>query len=86
MNMSTAFHPQTDGETERVNQELEIYLRKYCGTKQHEWDKYLKNAEFAFNCQKHSVTSQLPFYLWYGYQPNNIPKVSEDTNVPKVKD
>src|SRR6185369_13301035 len=44
---STAYHPQTDGQTERVNQELETYLRMFCNHHQNNWDELLPSAEFA---------------------------------------
>uniref|UniRef100_A0A0W0G4B7 Integrase catalytic domain-containing protein n=1 Tax=Moniliophthora roreri TaxID=221103 RepID=A0A0W0G4B7_MONRR len=47
--MSTAFHPQTDGETERVNQEIEVYLRAFCSKEQTRWKEYLPLVEFAHN-------------------------------------
>uniref|UniRef100_A0A0W0GEN7 Putative reverse transcriptase-rnase h-integrase n=1 Tax=Moniliophthora roreri TaxID=221103 RepID=A0A0W0GEN7_MONRR len=47
--MSTVFHPQTDGETERVNQEIEVYLRAFCSKEQTRWKEYLPLAEFAHN-------------------------------------
>ncbi len=44
---STAYHPQSDGQTERVNQELETYLRMFCNHNQNDWDELLPSAEFA---------------------------------------
>jgi len=48
-NSSTAYHPQTNGQTERVNQELEEYLRLYCNYKQNDWAEWLLIAEFSYN-------------------------------------
>ena len=48
-NLSTAFHPQTDGQTERVNAILEQYLRAYCNYQQDDWEKLLPIAEFCHN-------------------------------------
>jgi hypothetical protein len=67
--MSTAFHPQTDGQTERVNRVLEEYLRSYVNPMQDDWDRYLPMAEFAFNDSYHSSTGTTPFYMTYGYHP-----------------
>uniref|UniRef100_A0A0W0GEJ2 Putative pro-pol protein n=1 Tax=Moniliophthora roreri TaxID=221103 RepID=A0A0W0GEJ2_MONRR len=61
--LSTAYHPQTDGETERVNQEVEIYLRFFCVKEQTKWKDLLHFAEFAHNSRTHSVTKQSPFYF-----------------------
>lgn len=67
--MSTAYHPQTDGKTERVNQEIEQYLRTYCSYRQDDWVKWLPIAEFALNSRVHSSTGRAPFELIYGYIP-----------------
>uniref|UniRef100_A0A0W0FP90 Integrase catalytic domain-containing protein n=1 Tax=Moniliophthora roreri TaxID=221103 RepID=A0A0W0FP90_MONRR len=67
--LSTAYHPQTDRETERVNQEVEIYLCFFCAKEQTKWKDLLHFAEFAHNSQMHSITKQSPFYLTMGYHP-----------------
>jgi len=54
--MSTAYHPQTDGQTERVNQELEQYLRIFVGERQDDWYTLLPLAEFSYNNHIHSST------------------------------
>jgi len=54
--LSTAFHPQTDGQTERVNQELEQYLRMFIDHRQEQWPEWLGTAEFAYNNKAHSST------------------------------
>ena len=46
---STAFHPQTDGQTERVNQSLEQSIRQYCNYEQDNWNDLLPLAEYAYN-------------------------------------
>ena len=70
MGLSTAFHPQTDGQTERVNQELEQYLHLYTNYMQDDWNEYLASAEFTFNNRTHSSTGYSPFYLDYGRHPH----------------
>jgi len=67
--MSTAYHPQTDGQTERMNQVIEAYLRSYCNYEQNDWSEMLALAEYAYNNSKHSVTKISPFYANYGYEP-----------------
>jgi hypothetical protein len=67
--MSNAFHPQTDGQTERINQVMEAYLRSYCNYEQNDWAEMLGMAEFAYNNSKHSATKISPFYSNYGYEP-----------------
>src|SRR5580693_1389440 len=68
--MSTAYHPQTDGQTERVNQSLEEMLRIYCEKKPEEWSIYLPMAEFAYNDHLHTSTKKTPFQALYGYNPS----------------
>jgi RNase H-like domain found in reverse transcriptase/Reverse transcriptase (RNA-dependent DNA polymerase)/Integrase zinc binding domain/Chromo (CHRromatin Organisation MOdifier) domain/gag-polyprotein putative aspartyl protease len=67
--MSTAFHPQTDGQTERMNRTLEDMLRAFVGYKQNDWDKYLAAAEFAYNSAPNASTGMSPFKLNYGSEP-----------------
>ena len=67
--LSTAYHPQTDGQSERWNQEIEAYLRMFCSRRRDDWVKWLPIAEFAFNSHVHSSTGYSPFYLTYGYEP-----------------
>lgn len=68
--MSTAFHPQTDGQTERTNRTLEEMLRSYVNTHHNDWDKHLPMLEFAYNNSVNASTGYSPFYLNYGYHPN----------------
>ena len=67
--LSTAFHPQTDGQTERQNQILEQYLRCYINYRQDDWVKWIPLAEFTHNNAEHSSTGVSPFYALYGYNP-----------------
>jgi len=54
--LSMAFHPQIDRQTERVNQELEQYLRIFINHRQEQWPKWLGTAEFAYNNKVHLST------------------------------
>jgi hypothetical protein len=83
--MSTAYHPQTDGETEQVNQELEIYLRMSCSNEPETWKCYLPTAEFMHNQKMHSVVKHSPFYLIMGYEPLGLPTAFLKTNVPEAE-
>jgi len=64
--MSTAYYPQTDGQTERVNQALEQYLRCYVDYNLSNWSDLLLNAEFTYNNQAHEGIKESPFFLEYG--------------------
>jgi len=63
--MSTAFHPQTNRQTKRVNQELEQYLRIFIDYRQEQWPEWLGTAEFAYNNKAHLSTWTLPFKANY---------------------
>lgn len=67
--LSTAFHAQTDGQTERMNQTMEQYLRAYVNYQQDDWTDWLPLAEFAYNNSRQSSTEQSPFFLNYGFHP-----------------
>ncbi|KAE8697362.1 hypothetical protein F3Y22_tig00110621pilonHSYRG00135 [Hibiscus syriacus] len=69
LNFSTAVHPQTDGQTERVNALLEIYLRHYVSANQRDWPKLLDVAQFSYNLQRSEATNQSPFEIVTGQQP-----------------
>ena len=83
--MSTAFHPQTDGQTERWNQEIEQYLRIFVDYRQEDWTDLLPIAEFALNSRVHSATSQSPFFLNYGYNPEFTVAVGPSNTVPQAE-
>jgi len=67
--MLTVFHPQIDGQMERVNQELEQYLRMFIDYRQEQWPDWLGTAEFAYNNKAHSSTKTSPFKTNYGQDP-----------------
>lgn len=70
LQMSTAHHPETDGQTEIVNRTLEQMLRIWTNAKQDNWDELLPYAEMAYNNSKHSSTGYSPFYLNSGQEMN----------------
>lgn len=82
MKPSTAYHPQTDGLTERTNQTLETYLRVFCSYQQDDWVDYLALAEFCFNNTINSSTQQTPFFANLGYHPDFDIKITERTTNP----
>ena len=68
--LSSAFHPQSDGQTERLNRVMEETLRHYVNPTQDDWDRWLPVVEFALNNSVHSSTGATPFFLNYGRHPN----------------
>jgi len=67
--LSTAYHPQTNGQMERINQELEQYLRVFINHRQEQWLDWLGIAEFMYNNKIHVATKILPFKVNYGQDP-----------------
>lgn len=67
--MSTAFHPQTDGQSERTNRTMQTLLRAYVSSQQGDWVRYLPLMEYAYNDSVHPGTGTTPFFLMYGYHP-----------------
>jgi hypothetical protein len=67
--MSTAFHPQTDGQVERFNQTMESYLRCYVNYEQNNWVELLPLAQYAYNSSDIETFGVSPFYANYGYTP-----------------
>ena len=64
--LSTAFHPQTDGQIEHMNQELEQYLRFFVENRQKDWPEWLALAEFVVNNKTHTAIKVSPFMANYG--------------------
>ena len=85
LSLSTAYHPQSDGETECVNQEVETYLCIFCGNHSTSWSKSISHAEFAHNHHVHSVTNQSPFFLMMRYKPHALPIVIPTTSISTVE-
>ena len=68
--LTTAYHPQANGQTERKNQEVEQYLRMFIDTRQDDWSEFLPTAEFVINARLSSASGHTPFELMYGYTPD----------------
>src|SRR5580692_7732316 len=79
-NISTAFHPQTDGLTERKNQWVEQYLRLYTSARQDDWEQWLPLATFVHNRWPNATTKQSPHEVLLGYQPSATQGLSKPTN------
>lgn len=73
LNKSTAYHPQSDGQTESLNKVLEQYLRCVIGDKPTSWLTALPWAEWWYNTTYHSAIQMTPFEALYGYPPPQIP-------------
>ena len=84
--ISTAFHPQTDGQTERLNRTLEEMLKAYVTYKQDQWDEYLPAAEFAYNNSKQASTGFTPFELDCRQHPNTPIAMTQPSQVPAADD
>ncbi|QRW25753.1 Retrotransposable element Tf2 protein [Rhizoctonia solani] len=81
--LSSAYHLESDGQTERVNQFIEFYLRSYVAADHLDWATWLPLAEYTYNNAKHASTGKTPFELVYGrnpvMNPSNVP-----ANVPEA--
>ena len=75
--LSTAYHPQTDGQTERVNQEVKTYLCIFCTNQPRSWPNLLTTAEFQHNSAPHHSTKVSPFFLMMGYKPQAYPPIGK---------
>ena len=75
LHLSTAYHPQTDGQTERVNQCLENYLRCMCFTAPQRWSYWLSLAEWWYNTSYHTSLNMTPFQALYGFPPPMVAEV-----------
>ncbi|SOV09218.1 uncharacterized protein UDID_18291 [Ustilago sp. UG-2017a] len=78
---SSAYHPQSDGQTERINQVLEQFLHGYSNHLQTDWSDLLPLAEFSYNNAEHASTQLTPFFANYGYHP----RFSFDNTDPAVR-
>lgn len=76
LRFSSAYHPQTDGQTERVNQCLETYLRCMIFSEPHKWASWLSLAEFWYNTSFHTALNITPFQALYGVAPPQISELS----------
>lgn len=82
--MSTSYHPQTDGQTERINQIVEQYLRFYLNYQQDNWVELLPLAQFAYNSARTSTTEKSPFFANYGYEPQAYHEQLAGPEAPKA--
>ena len=88
--LSTAYHPETDGSTERMNQELETYLRTFINHAQDDWYEMLPSAEVAINGRNAASTGVSPFFLEHGYHVDpldiheELPRMTRESPVAQA--
>ncbi|MBW0481845.1 hypothetical protein O181_021560 [Austropuccinia psidii MF-1] len=83
--LSTAYHQETDGQTERVNQILQQYFWMYVSYNQDDWNTWLPPAEFSYNNSDHSSTKQSPFFTVYEKDPQfDSAHITQDTPAGKL--
>ncbi|QRW24326.1 Retrotransposable element Tf2 protein [Rhizoctonia solani] len=81
---STAYHPQTDGQTERIQREAEIFIQMFGNHRQSDWVSLLPLAKFALNNLKQTSTGKSPFQTCYGYNPRFTVGQKSDESVPNA--
>ncbi len=87
LKMSTSYHPETDGQTERVNKCLETYLRCMCFQHPQRWAKYLSLAEWWYNTNYHASLGTTPYRALYGIAPPSTLVATDNTaTLPEVKE
>ena len=83
--LSTAFHPQTDGQTERQNQTLEHFLRCFINFQQDDWAQWIPMAQYVYNQSQHSSTGEIPAVALMGYHPELQINISKPPEHPALK-
>ncbi|KAI2645676.1 Transposon Tf2-6 polyprotein [Labeo rohita] len=86
VSLTSGYHPQSNGQTERLNQEIIRFLRSYCYSNQSDWSRYLMWAEYAQNSLTKPSTGMTPFQCILGFQPPMFPWTGEPADLPSVND
>ncbi|KAK3574835.1 hypothetical protein QTP86_018424 [Hemibagrus guttatus] len=86
VSLSSGYHPQSNAQVERLNQEIGRFFRSYCSREQHRWSEFLPWAEYAQNSLIHSSTGLTPFQCVLGYQPPLFSWSEEPSDIPAVEE
>ncbi|KAL0164219.1 hypothetical protein M9458_039972, partial [Cirrhinus mrigala] len=84
VSLTSGYHPQANGQAERLNQELTRFLRSYCQDHQEDWSRFLFWAEYAQNSLRKPATNLTPFQCILGFQPPLFPWSGEPSKLPAV--
>ncbi|KAI2657028.1 Transposon Tf2-6 polyprotein [Labeo rohita] len=84
VSLTSGYHPEANGQVERLNQELTRFLRSYCQDRQGDWSRYLLWAEYAQNSIRKSSTNMTPFQCTLGFQPPLFPWSGESSDLPAL--
>ena len=85
-NLTTTYHPQSDGATEQVNQEIEAYLAIYCMSRPEDWLHSLSTLEFTHNNRRHAEWVYTPFKIIQGNNPISVPVTFSHTKYPSIEE
>src|SRR5215475_1887399 len=86
LHFTSGYHPEGDGQTERLNQTLEQYVRVYCNYQQDDWFRLLPLAEFAYNNAPNATTGISPFFANKGYHPNLDIRLDQDLTSSRAQE
>jgi Reverse transcriptase (RNA-dependent DNA polymerase)/RNase H-like domain found in reverse transcriptase/Integrase zinc binding domain/Chromo (CHRromatin Organisation MOdifier) domain/gag-polyprotein putative aspartyl protease len=84
LKMSSAYHPQTDGQTERMNRTMEEMLRAYVNPQMDNWEEFLPLVQHAYNDSVQASTSYTPYMAAYGHEPKDPLTPSAHSRNPSV--